>query len=66
VSSSIYAIWLERNNIQHGNNPLLEEKIIQRITWKIKGRLASNRKFLRSRENVELCKNWGMPVGILR
>jgi hypothetical protein len=57
---------MERNTIQHGNNPLSEEKIIQKITWKIRNRLAFNCKFLRRRENVELCKKWGLSVGILR
>jgi F420-0:gamma-glutamyl ligase-like protein len=48
----------ETINIRHGNQVLLEEKIVSRIKWEV----IAIRKFKRSRENERLCGSWGTIV----
>jgi hypothetical protein len=48
----------ETINIRHGNQVLLEEKIVSLIKWEV----IAIRKFKRSRENERLCGSWGTIV----
>jgi hypothetical protein len=65
LSSSVYAIWKERNSIRHGAHLLTEEKILLKIRWEIRTRITSKCKYVRSSENIHLCRNWGLPDGVL-
>lgn len=65
LSASVYNFWKERNNIRHVNHLQTEEKLIQKISREVQMRIISSGKFLRSRENEELCNNWGLSDRLL-
>jgi hypothetical protein len=65
LSSSVYAIWRERNSIRHGVNLLSEEKILSKICWEVRTQVLSKCKYVRSRENLLLCSLWGLPDRVL-
>ena len=65
LSSTVYAIWRERNSIRHGVHLLSEEKILLKICWEIRTQISSKCKYIRSRENLLLCRNWGLPDRVL-
>jgi hypothetical protein len=65
LSSTVYAIWRERNSIRHGAHLLSEEKILSKICWEIRTQVSSKGKFVRSRENLLLCSHWGLPNKVL-
>lgn len=47
-----------------GNHIQTEEKLIQKVSWEVRMRIMSNGRFFRSRENEELCCNWGLSDGM--
>lgn len=36
LSSTVYNIWRNRNEIKHGNHPKTEEHILQKIFWEVR------------------------------
>jgi hypothetical protein len=53
--------------VRPGNHIQTEEKLIQKVSWEVRMRIMSkqsNGRFFRSRENEELCCNWGLSDGM--
>lgn len=61
----VYHLWRQRNDVKFGNMLILEEKMVQRISWEVRSRIMWKGKFKSSGENVALCANWDIPIRVL-
>jgi hypothetical protein len=55
----MYHLWRQRNDIQHGNQPKTEERLMQRIVWDVRSQIRGKGKFRENDLNVEICSKWG-------
>lgn len=63
--SAVYNIWRYRNDMEHGNEMYSEEKLLQKICWEVRTRIAGKGKFKENEENVAICNNWGISLNVL-
>jgi hypothetical protein len=54
----VYHLWRKRNDIQHGNQPKTEEKLMQGTVWDVRSRIRGKGKFRKNVLNVEICSKW--------
>jgi hypothetical protein len=65
LGAVVYNHWKHRNDIKHGNTPLSEDRIIQKIKWEICTRILSKGRFKLTKQNMEICHNWNLQLKIL-
>jgi hypothetical protein len=59
-ASTIYNIWRNCNALRHNNNLCTEEKLIQRIRWKVRILFTTKCRFKKTRGNDILYSAWGI------
>jgi len=60
LGAVVYHIWIQRNNLIHGNVVCSEEGRIARIKWEIRSRLMGKGQYRRSMVNIRLLQNWNL------
>jgi hypothetical protein len=65
LSSTVYSIWREINEIKFGGQPKTEEQILKFIFWEIRYRVSGKGKFQKNMENIWLCQSWNIDVHAL-
>lgn len=60
LGAVVYYIWIQRNNLIHGNVVCSEEGLIARIKWEIRSRLMGKGQYRRSMVNIRLLQNWNL------
>jgi hypothetical protein len=65
LGSTIYNIWLTRNELIHAGHPCSEEQILKKIVWEVRTRIVGKGKFPSTRENTLLCSLWNLHAEIL-
>lgn len=62
LSSTIYNIWRNRNEIKHGSHTKTEEQILQRIFWEVRSKVLGKGRLKKTLENMAICWNWSIKV----
>jgi hypothetical protein len=65
LSSSVYHLWKNRNEIKHGGTPKTEEQILKSVVWDVRTRIFGGGKFQKNVANVLLCKKWNINEEML-
>jgi hypothetical protein len=52
--ATVYPIWSNRNALRHGNKPMSEEQLLQKIKWDVRCRVIGKGKLKRSK-GIESC-----------
>jgi hypothetical protein len=64
LGSIVYHIWCTRNEFQHYEHPLTEDRLVKRVIWEVKTRIVG-RNFPKARENMLLVDLWNLPTDLL-
>jgi hypothetical protein len=65
LSSTVYNLWRARNEIKQHGLPRTEEQILRMIFWEVRYRISGKGKFVKTRENIDICQKWNIDSSIL-
>jgi len=65
LSSTVYNLWRASNEIKQHGLPRTEEQILRMIFWEVRYRISGKGKFVKTRENIDICQKWNIDSSIL-
>jgi hypothetical protein len=64
LNSVVYNLWQARNELRFQGQPKLEEHILKRIFWENRSRISGKGRFIKSKENINLCQMWNITGSV--
>jgi hypothetical protein len=64
LNSVVYNLWQARNELRFQGQPKSEEHILKRIFWENRSWISGKGRFIKSKENINLCQMWNITGSV--